>query len=484
MISVANGPPARLFTTFGTVLYVDPSGALRHGPIEDSPANAVFVGIGGPSGPHRSGSIVHLTSESQEPVVCTAEWCRAMSAVQEQSRSPGAITLELIALERGLIALKASGRFLCAEASGRVSLSRATCSTWECFLASEAWCSASDQDALPPISAGQIQFDVLNIKKFILSPLVRVEMNGAASSKKKILVYGYTAWSRGRIYYDLCKQLHRKGYTIDILSRELDHSDYMDRVVDYYDLLLTAVDGVPSLIDNYGVLPEKMIVVSHHETDVRSLTELKGLEIFDKFAAYGAVSDFVCGASMMQGVQRPPRLVPLGVDWAEFYAEAPARLKTVGYASSMSAKTFDVERKRGHLAQDAARAADLPFKVAGSTEAQVLFHQMPAFYRSVDAVLVSSLSEAEPLPVMEAAAAGRLVIGTPVGDFPLKASQGGGIIAPIEPEKFVEFTASTLKHYKDHPADFVFKCLSIQEAARRFDWKYFIDDWADFIDSA
>ncbi|HKT53606.1 MAG TPA: hypothetical protein VJP88_04095, partial [Caulobacteraceae bacterium] len=68
--------------------------------------------------------------------------------------------------------------------------------------------------------------------------------------------------------------------------------------------------------------------------------------------------------------------------------------------------------------------------------------------------------------------------------FPYKAFQGGGIIAPIEAEKFVAFTAATLKHYKDHPADFVFKCLAIQDAARQFDWKYFIDDWVDLIEGA
>jgi hypothetical protein len=38
MIDLADPRPARIFTTWGTVLYVDSaSGQLRHGPIETSP---------------------------------------------------------------------------------------------------------------------------------------------------------------------------------------------------------------------------------------------------------------------------------------------------------------------------------------------------------------------------------------------------------------------------------------------------------------
>ena len=39
-------PRTRLFTVFGTVLYVEPfTGELRHGPVESSPANAFFESV-------------------------------------------------------------------------------------------------------------------------------------------------------------------------------------------------------------------------------------------------------------------------------------------------------------------------------------------------------------------------------------------------------------------------------------------------------
>jgi len=86
--------------------------------------------------------------------------------------------------------------------------------------------------------------------------------------------------------------------------------------------------------------------------------------------------------------------------------------------------------------------------------------------------------------VMEAAAAGRLVIGTPVGHFPLKAYQGAGIMAPVAADKFTTFVTDTLRYYKENPAAYVAKCRSIQEAAKKFDWSHTIDEWVELIEAA
>ena len=150
----------------------------------------------------------------------------------------------------------------------------------------------------------------------------------------------------------------------------------------------------------------------------------------------------------------------------------------------MAVETYGVEWKRGKLAEAAVRDAGLEFKVAGWTGGQISFLDMPDFYRTVDAVVVSSLSEAAQLPVMEAAAAGRLVIGTPVGHFPQKAYQGGGILAPIEADKFRSFTAATLRYYRENRAAYVDKCRTIQEAARKFDWQHSIGAWVELIEAA
>jgi hypothetical protein len=224
-------PPARLFTNFGTALYIDELGRLRHGPVQSSPANVTFVAMGGGAGPFRSGSIMHEAGVAAEPVICGSESCQALSALQGRTPSVGAVTLELTPLERGLIALSADGKFLCADPDGGVVLSRPACSAWECFLASEAWCSG--QDMLPPMSAEQIRFDVGGVKRFVLDPLKRIRMN-TASTRKKIVIYGHLHGANGRLYYDLAKQLHRQGYIADLLDWRQDHSGHMRSISEYY----------------------------------------------------------------------------------------------------------------------------------------------------------------------------------------------------------------------------------------------------------
>jgi glycosyltransferase involved in cell wall biosynthesis len=282
----------------------------------------------------------------------------------------------------------------------------------------------------------------------------------------------------------LCKQLHRHGYIVDILDWQINHADYINEIIPNYDLFLTALDGISTLVDIYRIPYDRIIAISHHELDIRMLIEQKGIEVFENFASYGVVSEFVYCASVMRGVARVPSVASLGINYSEFQANIAERLTTVGYASSMSAKTYGIEWKRGELAEAATRKAGLDFKIAGWTGNQISFHDMPDFYKSVEAVVTSSVSEAAQLPVMEAAASGRLVIGTPVGHFPLKAYQGGGILAPIESEKFEKFTAQTLRFYKDNPAAYVEKCSSIKAVARKFDWEYSIGEWIELIERA
>jgi len=473
--------PARVFTTFGTVLYWDTaSGALRHGEIHDSPENVVLV----PSMPsaldHRLGRLIYEHTCERTFLNVTPDGHRVILPIDATDSSATAMDLEIVPLERGLVGLKFKSRFLCAEPDGRIDGSRSLCSTWECFFVTEDWCATR-----PAITDDKIEsaIDTTRIARFTIDPRFRVKVN-AKSSATKVLIYGYPHWSHGRVYYDLCKHLCQRGYVVDILNWQANHADYFHELTNFYDYFMSALDGIRTLTDAYQVPHEKLIAISHHELDIRMLIEQKGIDVFEKFAGFGVVSHSVYSSAMMQGIRRPPKVASLGINFDEFYSEPSERLETVGYASSMSATTYGVEWKRGHLAEAAAREAGLAFKVAGSTGNQVSFHDMPDFYRSVDAVLMTSISESGPLTVMEAAAAGRLVIGTPVGHFPVKAYQGGGIIAPIESEKFTTFAAGTLKYFKDNPSAYIDKCHSIQDAARTFDWKYVIDEWIELIESA
>jgi glycosyltransferase involved in cell wall biosynthesis len=484
MIDLSAASTTRLFTAFGTVLYIDiASGELRHGPIESSPANAVFVADSSSAGPYRRGRLTYDSRETRAWITCFAERCHVLSGADEDDSSANPTILELIPLERGLITFKAGNLFLSAIPDGRILLRASACSTWELFLASEDWCADQPGGEKEVRDTADASFDHNGIKSYIVHPIHRARANTKPKAGK-ILIYGYTKWSHGRVYYDLCKHLHQRGYIVDILNWQGNHADYVGQIFPYYDLFITALDGVGTLVDIYGIPYDRIIALSHHELDIRMLIEQKGIEVFDKFANYGVVSEYLYCASFMRGVPRVPMVASLGVNFSEFHSDISKGLETVGYAGSMSVSTYGIEWKRGELAEVAACEAGLAFKVAGSTANQIPFHDMPRFYRSVDAVLMTSISESGPLTVMEAAAAGRLVIGTPVGHFALKAYQGGGIIAPIEAGKFKSFTAATLRYYKDNPTAYVDKCRSIQEAARKFDWQYSIGGWVELIEAA
>jgi len=485
MIDLAPESYTRVLTAFGTVLYVDArSGELRHGAIETSPANAYFLAGRGFAGSRRRGWLVHDTGDSREPITCLAERCHRVSPEAGGHETVAPTTLELIPLERGLIAFKAADLFLSAIPDGQIRLIAQRCSTWELFLASEDRCAhASQDDEEPAWEANDAGFDRKRIKDYLVHPLIRARAN-AEPKARKILIYGYTKWSHGRVYYDLSKRLHRHGYIVDILDWQVNHAGYIEQLIPYYDFFMTALDGIRPLVDLYNIPYDRIIAVSHSEFDIRMLIDQRGIEIFKQFANYGVVSESLYCASLMRGVTRVPMVASLGVNYKEFFSDISESLQTVGYASSMSDKPYGIEVKRGDLAEGATREAGLTFKIAGSTGKQISFHDMPDFYRSVDAIVTSSISETANLPGMEAAAAGRLVIGTPVGHFALRAYQGGGIIAPIESEKFKQFTASTLRYYKENPAAYVDKCCAIQEAARKFDWQHAIGDWIALIEAA
>ncbi|MCA0048621.1 hypothetical protein LB577_16985 [Mesorhizobium sp. B283B1A] len=476
--------PAQLFTAFGTVLFVDTaSGQLRHGPTESSPANLLFEPDENMPRHFRPGRLVHAASGSSEPIDCYLDICLSASQSQHENRPSGSTTLELIPLERGLLTLKSGGLFLSAIPDGQMMLRAPVCSTWELFIASENWCTEVSSGLKGAWRTAENEYDKSRIQNHIVHPVLRAKSNRRPNCAK-LLIYGYTKWSHGRVYYDVACQLNDRGFVVDIIDWQQDNGTYFDSVRDYYDLYLTALDGVSTLVDRYRIPFDKIIAISHHEFDIRMLIEQKGPGVFDSFAGYGVVGESVYSASIMLGIPRAPQVASLGIDYETFFSALPERLATVGYATSMSVRTFGVEWKRGDLAEAAAREAGLAFKVAGSTANQISFHDMPNFYRSVDAVVSSSVNESGPLSVMEGAAAGRLVIGTPVGHFPIKAYQGGGILAPIEAEKFRAFTSATLRYYKENPTAYVDKCRAIQQAARSFDWQYAIGDWIELIEGA
>ncbi len=304
-----------------------------------------------------------------------------------------------------------------------------------------------------------------------------------ASARQQILIYTRTEWAFGAIHSGLAAALRGEDWVADIKdwSKQYYASEFQKEAAQYDYVLTVAKEGNRILVQDYGIPPEKIIVVAHDETDLQGMISSEGVDGFDRYAAYGVVSDLLACSSIALGIKRIPFIVRLGVDFTRYRRDIATDFSSVGYATSMLRQTVSgIERKRGPLARACAEGAGLPFVPVDN----VPLEQMPDYYASVGSVVMPSLQEGAGLPPLEGAAAGRLVIGTPVGHFPRLAYEGLGILAPLDAGAFQRFTTETLIYYRDNPSAYVEKCTAIQQAARQRDWQYTVTDWIEFFDNA
>ena len=250
--------------------------------------------------------------------------------------------------------------------------------------------------------------------------------------------------------------------------------------MDQFDRTLTLPHaGSTFLVTQHGVPRDKIILVAHAECDIQQLLRREQGDTWGRYAGYAVVSDTLACSSLSLGITRVPGVLKQGIPCGVYDMPLPDGLRTVGYAALMErTNEHGIEIKRGSLARKASERAGLDFKVATGLARE----QMPDFYRSVDAVILSSLQEGGAMPPYEAAAAGRLVIGTPVGDFPRLCLEGMGILGPLNDQVFEDFAVATLRRYVADETLFRMKCASIKTAARdNRDWKAVMPEWQKFI---
>ena len=310
-----------------------------------------------------------------------------------------------------------------------------------------------------------------------------IESRSHAVPPRRILIYTQTNWAFGAVHSSLAAHLRAAGWVADIKdwSKQYYLSEFQNEVEQYDYVLTVASGGNATLVHSYGIAPEKIVIVAHDEWDVQQMIAAAGIEEFDRYAAYGVISDTLACSSIALGVKRVPFVVRYGVEHSKYRRDLAERLLSVGYATTMQRHTVSgVERKRGALAKACAEATGLRFVPVDNLP----FDAMPDFYGSVGSVVMPSLQEGAGLPPLEGAAAGRLVIGTPVGHFPRLAYEGLGILAPLEAGAFQRFTTETLIHYRDNPSAYLEKCAAIQEAAKQRDWQCTVEDWIELFANA
>lgn len=301
----------------------------------------------------------------------------------------------------------------------------------------------------------------------------------------KILVWGDSTWSIGQMYTKIAQGVGGE-FKDWLLPVNAEYFRGFDKI------LVQAGSPVRVLVYAHQVPREKIFAVSHSEEGSYTYLKAEENENINKYGGYATVSDTLACSSLSMGITRVPTVLRQGIDCDHYFSPPPQELKTVGYAAVFCRPNVQgVEIKRGALVEKAVEQAGLEFKPAipGNDPSQPYYRQkiiakenMPSYYRSVDCVVMSSLQEGGSMPPYEAAAAGRLVIGTPTGDFPRLCYEGQGILAPLNSEAFVEFTRDTLNFYKNNSTDFQNKCQSIQSAVRKNrDWPVVMSDWRDFL---
>ena len=156
----------------------------------------------------------------------------------------------------------------------------------------------------------------------------------------------------------------------------------------------------------------------------------------------------------------------LGIDYWNFHAPVAKRLTSVGYAGAYRVE-HNAHIKRTELVDQICEQTGLPLKVA--LHYHNLFTTMQGFYPQVSAVIISSTHEGAGLPALEAAAAGRLVLSTPVGHIE-RIGPKGFVELPLNAEELVLRGVEILNYYKNNPTEYELRCTQMQEHAKTYDW--------------
>lgn len=298
---------------------------------------------------------------------------------------------------------------------------------------------------------------------------------------KKVLFFTQNRWAFGSIHYGLCKELFKHNIYANLLDEDIAYSKIeIEHLLNVYDLFVTNPDKVLRLHYNYNIPLNKIVAVAHGQWDILLAKRNSNIDFYPELYSFGVISNFLKQKCIEWNISVTPKVVETGVHFDAFYTPPSKQLRSVGYGGiRQTTNFFGEEIKRGSLVEEVCQQIpDLNLKQAGN----VNFLCMPGYYKTVDSVVMSSTEEGGGLPIMEAAAAGRLVLGTPVGYFEEHASKGGGILLPLDQNEFKEQLYNNLTLYKTDWNLYYNKCLEIQQYAKdHYDWSKKITAWVDLL---
>ena len=298
---------------------------------------------------------------------------------------------------------------------------------------------------------------------------------------KKVLFFTQNRWAFGSIHHALCKELYKFDIYANLLDWTVEYTrKEFDLLNETYDFFVTMPDAVLGLHYRYGVPLEKIVCVAHGQWDILLARQQADMDFYPRLHKFAVISQVLKDKCSEWSISVDPVIAKLGLHFDLFYDNPSTSLNKIGYGGSNETNNF--------FGQEIKRPKLVEAIVSDMEGLELVKHEfynymcMPAYYKSIDCIIMSSIEEAGGLPIMEAAAAGRLCMGTPVGYFEYNGNLGGGIVLPIEANSFVANAKDALNYYKNNSEQYHKKCLDIQEYARyNYDWKYVIDGWIELF---
>lgn len=301
---------------------------------------------------------------------------------------------------------------------------------------------------------------------------------------KRVIFFGHTEWSTGRVYFELCKRLYIYGIDCHLLDWERSYNtDEMleqNRVTEYW---ASSSNGIAVLHYQYKVPLEKCVLFLYHPVDI-SVLQYHNLDV-TKLIGFATIAPWI--QQHCKHLPRLPEILNLGINTHTFNCEPSESLRTIGFGSAYNTRerVEELKRtnpsepavfKRPYLVKEIAEMLGLNFKAAN--QYHKTYRTMPGFYKEVDCIICASEDEGAGGPVIEGGAAGKLVITTDVGSFRSYVTDKGADCVPVSEQEFITQTVELLKKYIDNPSLYKERCKEIQSyALKAYDWDNFIEDW-------
>ncbi len=298
---------------------------------------------------------------------------------------------------------------------------------------------------------------------------------------KKILFFTQNRWAFGSIHHALCKELYKHNIYANLLDWSTQYTkEEFNHLQNTYDIFVTNPDAVLTLYYSYNVPLNKIIAIAHGQWDILLAKQNANFDFYPQIKNFAVISNILKNKCIGWNNSVIPQVVEVGIHFDAFYEKPSASLQRVGYGGvKRTFNFFGTEIKRGELIEQV---------VKDVKDVQLLTHGvynhlcMPSYYKTIDCVVMGSIEEAGGLPMLEAAAAGRLPLGTPVGYFEENSLKGGGVLLPLEEKQFKKQLKHILEYYISNSAAYKDKCLQVQAYARdNYDWSKKINMWLNLF---